>query len=56
MYFLGANITFDVYRVVDNVKMPLTYKVTNYIDRSRRVLRAIIAIKVSGNSSHVGLY
>jgi serine/threonine protein kinase len=45
MYFVGANITFDVYRVVDNVKMPLTYKVTNYIDRSRRVLRAIIAIK-----------
>jgi len=46
MYFVGHHITFDVYRVVDNKKTVVTFKEIDYAEHPRRVLRAILAIKV----------
>mgnify|MGYP006996232419 CR=1 FL=1 len=46
MYFVGHRITFDVYRVVDNKKTVVTFASIDYAKHPRRVLRAILAIKV----------
>lgn len=46
IYMVGAEFTFDVYRVIDGKKKPLSFDPINFRTYSRRVLRAIIAIKV----------
>jgi tRNA A-37 threonylcarbamoyl transferase component Bud32 len=45
MYMVGAQFTFDIYRVIDGTKKPLTFDPIDFRTHPQRVLRAIIAIK-----------
>ncbi len=44
---VGTKFTFDIYRVIDGYKTPLTFIPIDFQTHPQRILRAIIAIKVT---------